>query len=199
VVSGASAKKRPAHRADFTEVAWSTFHLVDLAIYRNRIEGRAIDHEGRVFDEFTITHSNSWAMVLNRQMVPLSSAAASLLFVSAGVSHFARADLFESIVPDWFPNKKAANYNSGGAEIVFGLGMLPKSTRRVSALGLAALTIVVFPANVDMAVNRVAVEPVDGQMTRKVGEASGPANWIRLPFQLPLIWWMWREAKAAGE
>ena len=54
VVSGASAKKRPAHRASFTEVAWSTFHLVDLAVYSNRLEGRAIDHEGRVFDQFIL-------------------------------------------------------------------------------------------------------------------------------------------------
>lgn len=44
-------------------------------------------------------------------------------------------------------------------------------TRRVSALGLLA---------------------------RSVGTATGPQNWIRLPMQLPLAWWLWREAGAAA-
>ncbi len=86
---------------------------------------------------------------------------------------------------------------SGAAEIVLGLGMIAPPTRRASALGLIALTVAVFPANVDMAVNRVEAKPVDGTMTRSVGTATGPQNWIRLPMQLPLIWWLWREARAA--
>jgi hypothetical protein len=32
VVSGGAAKLRPANRAEFTEVAWSTHHFVDLLI-----------------------------------------------------------------------------------------------------------------------------------------------------------------------
>jgi uncharacterized membrane protein len=108
--------------------------------------------------------------------------------------HFARPDFFESIVPDWFPDAKLANYASGAAEIVLGLGMLAPRTRRMSALGLMALTVVVYPANVDMALNRVELKPVDGRMTRSVGTATGPQNWIRLPLQAPILWWMWREA-----
>ena len=73
---------------------------------------------------------------------------------------------------------------------------LPR-TRRPAALGLIALLVIVFPANIDMAVNRVEVKPVDGRMTRSVGTATGPLNWIRLPLQLPVAWWLWREANAA--
>jgi uncharacterized membrane protein len=124
--------------------------------------------------------------------------AAGALFASAGVMHFAKPDFFEAIVPDWFPNAKLANQLSGVAEIALGLGMLAPQTRRVSALGLLALTAAVFPANVDMAVNRVEVKPVDGKLTRSVGTATGPPNWIRLPMQLPLAWWLWREAAAAA-
>jgi uncharacterized membrane protein len=62
---------------------------------------------------------------------------------------------------------------------------------------LIALTMAVFPANIDMAVNKVEVKPVDGRITRSVGTATGPQNWIRLPMQLPLIRWLWREARAA--
>ncbi len=122
---------------------------------------------------------------------------AGALFTGAGVMHFAKPDFFESIVPDWFPNAKLTNQVSGAAEIALGLGMLSPRTRRASALGLIALTAIVFPANVDMAVNRVEVTPTDGRMTRKVGAATGPQNWIRLPMQAPVMWWLWREANAA--
>ncbi len=119
----------------------------------------------------------------------------SVFFTTAGVAHFAKPDFFESIVPDWFPNRRLANYASGAAEIGLGLGLLTPRTRRISALGLAVLSGAVFPANVDMAINKVEVKPVDGRLTRTVGTATGPANWIRLPLQAPLAWWLWREAK----
>ena len=112
--------------------------------------------------------------------------------------HFVKPDFFEAIVPDWFPDAKLANRVSGAAEIVLGLGMLAPRTRRASALGLLALTIAVFPANIDMAVNKVEVKPDSGRITRRVGTATGPQNWIRLPMQLPLAWWLWREARAAA-
>lgn len=122
---------------------------------------------------------------------------AAAFFTSAGVMHFARPDFFESIVPDWIPDPKLANRLSGAAEILLGLGLIPPATRRASALGLLALTAAVFPANVDMAVNKVELKPNDGRLTRSVGTARGPQNWIRLPLQAPLLWWMWREARAA--
>lgn len=131
-------------------------------------------------------------------MSRFSSSAVAVLFTSAGVMHFAKPDFFESIVPDWFPDAKLANRISGATEIILGVGMLWPRTRHVSALGLLGLTIVVFPANVDMAINKVEVKPVDGSMTRSVDTATGPQNWIRLPMQVPLAWWLWREARAAA-
>jgi uncharacterized membrane protein len=135
---------------------------------------------------------------VNTSRVRPSTAVASALFIAAGTAHFAKPDFFESIVPEWFPNPRLANRVSGAAELALGFGLLGSRTRRVSALGLVVLLTVVFPANVDMAVNRVEVKPVDGRMTRRSGSATGPANWIRLPFQAPLVWWMWREAHRAA-
>lgn len=129
-----------------------------------------------------------------------STIIASGLFTGAGVMHFARPDFFESIVPDWFPDARLATVGSGAAEIALGLGLLPPATRRISALGLIALVAVVFPANVDMAVNDVEVKPVDGQMTRSVGTARGSGrliNWLRLPMQIPMVIGMWRIAQGA--
>ena len=64
--------------------------------------------------------------------------------------------------------------------------------------GLAALTVAVFPANVDVAINDVEVRTEDGRSVRSVGGATGAvrvANWIRLPMQLPLLWWIVRSAR----
>jgi uncharacterized membrane protein len=128
---------------------------------------------------------------------PPSAIAAGVLFTGAGVAHFAKPDFFEAIVPDWFPDATLANRASGAAEMLLGLGMLSSKTRKVSALGLILLTIAVFPANIDAAVNRVEPKLVEGRFTRSVGTATGPANWVRLPMQFPLLWWLWRESRAA--
>lgn len=127
-----------------------------------------------------------------------SAIGAGILFSGAGTAHFAKPDFFEAIVPAWFPNATLANRVSGAAELALGLGMFLPRTRKLSALGLFALTIAVFPANVDMAVNNVEPQLVEGRFSRSVGTATGPLNWIRLPLQLPLLWWLWKEYRAAS-
>ena len=137
---------------------------------------------------------------LNEEVPRPSISLAATFFTGAGLMHFARPDFFESIVPDWFPNRRLANYGSGAAEIVLGLGLLPARTRRVSALGLIALLAAVFPANIDMALNDVEVKPVDGKMSRSAGTAVGPGrivNWVRLPLQIPIAVALWRIARQA--
>ena len=54
IVSGGGAKLREAGRANFTAVSASVLHYTDLLVYEDRIEGRAITHDGRSLDEFTI-------------------------------------------------------------------------------------------------------------------------------------------------
>ncbi len=54
VVSGGAAKTRKTAEADFTAAAWSTLHFVDLAVWDDRMELRAVDQDGRVFDEAVI-------------------------------------------------------------------------------------------------------------------------------------------------
>lgn len=55
VVSGAGAKLRPTGSEDFTAVSASTLHYLDLQVYDDRLEGRAIDQSGHLVDLFTIT------------------------------------------------------------------------------------------------------------------------------------------------
>ncbi len=54
VVSGGAATLRPAHRAKFTETAWSTYHFVDIAVWDDRLELRAVDQTGAMFDSIVI-------------------------------------------------------------------------------------------------------------------------------------------------
>lgn len=120
-------------------------------------------------------------------------------FVGAGVSHFARPDFFEAIVPRWFPNPPLTNQVSGAAEIVCGLAMFPRRTRRMGAFGLLAILVAVFPANVDMYLNDVDVVAGDDGKMARVEDADGvrARNTIRLPFQFLFAWLVWRHARPA--
>lgn len=122
------------------------------------------------------------------------------MFAGAGVMHFARPDFFEAIVPRWFPNARFANQASGAAEIVCGLGMFSRRTRRPAAIGLLAILAGVFPANVDMYLHDVDVRPgEDGRMVR-VEQADGvrTRNLVRLPFQLLFAALVWRHVRRVG-
>lgn len=55
VVSGAAAKLRPTGSRPFTAVSASTLHFVDLLVYGDRLELRAVDQSGRLVDAVTIT------------------------------------------------------------------------------------------------------------------------------------------------
>jgi 3',5'-cyclic AMP phosphodiesterase CpdA len=54
IVTGAAARTRPTGIDDYTAVAWSTHHYVDLNIYPDHLLIRAIDQDGEQFDEVTI-------------------------------------------------------------------------------------------------------------------------------------------------
>lgn len=86
---------------------------------------------------------------------------------------------------------------SGGAEIVLGLGMVPRRTRPFAARGLLALTAVVYPASIDMALNELVVKPgEDGRMVRTEGVAAArPLNLARLPLQFVMAWAVWRHRR----
>jgi uncharacterized membrane protein len=101
--------------------------------------------------------------------------------IAVGVQHFLNPEPFVRIVPAALPAPRALVYISGVFEILGGIGLLVPRLRRASAWGLIALYIAVFPANVNMAVNRIALD-------------EGPplptwALWLRLPLQAVLIAW----------
>jgi len=70
---------------------------------------------------------------------------------------------------------------SGAFEILGGLGLLIPALRRAAAWGLVALLIAVFPANIYMVTDPVAVG---------AASISPLVLWGRLPLQLVFIAWV---------
>jgi uncharacterized membrane protein len=102
--------------------------------------------------------------------------------ILAGVMHFVAPKGFIRIVPRWLPAPAALVAVSGIFEVLGGVGLLVPATQRLAAWGLIALYVAVFPANVNMAVNRIPLgrRPMATWML-----------WARLPLQLVLIAWAW--------
>lgn len=105
----------------------------------------------------------------------------AVAMMGAGVSHFTMPEPFLRIVPAWLPAPLMLVWVSGVFEILGGAGLLVPRVRRAAALGLVALYVAVFPANVNMAVNHLTFDGVT---------PIAPALlWLRLPLQGVLIAW----------
>ena len=103
----------------------------------------------------------------------------ALFFIIAGINHFRSPEIYLAMMPPWLPAPELLNYISGAAEIAGGIGILIPKTRRAAAIGLVLLLIVIFPANV-----HVAIHGWEGM------ELPRWALIARLPFQLLLIGWV---------
>jgi uncharacterized membrane protein len=103
----------------------------------------------------------------------------SLFFMYVGVIHFVRPGKFIQITPDFLPYKKELVYVSGFFEILGGAGLLIPQTRKAAGIGLIALLFAVFPANINMAVNKI-----------DFGSIPTWVLWARLPLQFLLIYWV---------
>ncbi len=106
----------------------------------------------------------------------------ALLFIGAGSLHFLIPQTYMRIMPPYLPAHLALIYISGVAEILGGVGLLVPSTRQAAAWGLIVLLIAVMPANIYMATAHIPAPGIMGQSW---------AQWLRLPMQIPLIYWAW--------
>jgi uncharacterized membrane protein len=77
--------------------------------------------------------------------------ALTAMFVLVGISHFAKRDKLEAMIPANWPYRRALNYISGAAEIILGILLLFEATRTWAAFGLLLLLIAIFPANIYVA------------------------------------------------
>ncbi|MCW5978794.1 MAG: DoxX family protein [Bryobacteraceae bacterium] len=119
-------------------------------------------------------------------------ALAAMLMLTAS-AHFTamRHDLVR-MVPEWVPQPEAVIYLTGVLEIAAAVGILVRSTRRIAGLGLCALLIAMFPAN---------VRAVQEGLT--LGGSPPTPLWLRAPMQIGFIWLAWwstrtRQSDGAG-
>ncbi|KZN23378.1 hypothetical protein A4G99_15330 [Haladaptatus sp. R4] len=110
-----------------------------------------------------------------------------LFYTIAGVMHFVVPKVYARIVPPQFPKPVVLVYLSGIAEIVLGIGVMIRRTRRLSAWGIIALLVAVFPANVHMAMSGELPDAVPdwAEDITRIGV------WVRLPLQGALVLWAW--------
>lgn len=102
----------------------------------------------------------------------------AVMYILAGINHFRKPRLYLKIIPPYFPKPKLLNALSGLAEIVLGILLCVPATSSYAALGIIALLIGVFPANLFMYQNETA--------------RLGFSKWLlllRLPLQIVLIIW----------
>jgi uncharacterized membrane protein len=106
------------------------------------------------------------------------------LLTFTGTVHLVRPHTFDAALPDWLPGtKRAWALGSGVAELVCGALVALPRTRRLGGWASAGLFVVVFPGNVHMV--RTAQTPRAQVVTV-----------ARLPFQVPLVLWALRVARA---
>lgn len=113
------------------------------------------------------------------------------LFALTGTAHVLAPEAFESIVPDRLPGRAA--WWNGAATVTELTAAALLSRHRTAALGgrVALVTLAgVWAANVQAAADggyRALPSPLD----------SAAVAWVRVPLQLPLLWWAWRIARRA--
>ena len=105
----------------------------------------------------------------------------ALAYLVAGIAHVAAPAGFERITPGWVPFAHQVVVATGICEIVGALALLfVPSLRRAAGIAFAAYAICVFPANINHAVNNIALGG-----TTLSWWYHGP----RLALQPVVVWW----------
>lgn len=109
----------------------------------------------------------------------------AIFYLGAGIMHIRSPGGFIAITPNWVPFPEQVVFLTGVAEIIGAIGLLipprviPKA-RYWAGIGLALYALCVWPANINHAVNDIAIG----------GETlSWSYHGPRLAFQPVFIWW----------
>jgi uncharacterized membrane protein len=104
----------------------------------------------------------------------------ALLYFVAGVIHLRAPGGFVAITPDWVPFRHEVVLLTGLCEIAGAIGLLTNRFRAAAGIGLALYAVCVFPANINHALNNVAIGGV---------HMSWWYHAPRLALQPLFVWW----------
>ena len=111
--------------------------------------------------------------------------AMSIMLFFTAVAHFAFNKGMAMMLPRFIPFKKVFVYVTGLIEILAGVGLLIKPYRHTTSVLLIIFFILILPANVYAAINKIDYE-----------KANYSGNglkylWFRIPLQIFFIEWVW--------
>lgn len=137
--------------------------------------GSVVDGGGELIELSPAAPPRRWA-------VHTRAAALVAMMGVPGVLHFVQPEFFDKLVPGWLPvDPRLVTHVSGGVELASALLVAVPKTRRIGGFLSFATLVSVFPANAQAA--------IDGGMAHLDPPFNSPAAaWIRLPFQLPMMW-----------
>ena len=112
----------------------------------------------------------------------------SLFYIVAGINHFRNPESYLRIIPHYIPNPVLINLLAGCFELLFGVAILFKRTRRPAVLGIILMLIAFLPVHISM----IRDAPLQlGNLT-----VTPLVAWVRLLILQPLlILWAWWYAK----
>ena len=108
-------------------------------------------------------------------------------FLVSGTFHLIAPAQFMPLLPDWTPYPLVLVYLSGIAELLAAIGLIAKL--RWAPIFTALVLLAVWPANWWVAI----------EATNNAEIATAVIAWLRLPLQLPLIYWALKSPVRSGE
>ena len=102
----------------------------------------------------------------------------SFMYIFVGVKHFTNPQYFINITPPQIEYKSFAVYFTGALEVLGGLLILSKKTRKNGSYILIFLLVVGFPANIYLYFSEIPQQLLGISKTQAL---------TRMPFQAPLI------------
>ncbi|MBK5214768.1 MAG: hypothetical protein JJE55_14035 [Flavobacteriaceae bacterium] len=111
-------------------------------------------------------------------MLPWHQYLMGVLIVLAGMNHFRKPKLYESIIPPYIPAHSTMVMVSGIVEMALGFMLMNKNSQEVAAWGIIAMLIIFIPVHIYMLQDEKA--------------AMKMPKWVlilRLPLQFGLMYW----------
>ena len=105
------------------------------------------------------------------------------LFLGSGLTHILNPALFLPLLPEGVPLREAIIVLSGVAEITAAIGLLLRL--RFAPAYTVLVLLAIWPANWWFAIDQT----IQGNVLAAV------IAWVRIPLQLPLVYWAWKSPR----
>ncbi len=110
-----------------------------------------------------------------------------VLYLIAGTNHFANPQGYLKLIPPYLPFPQILNLLAGFFEVLFGLMLIFKPSRKLAVFGIILMLIAFIPAHIYM------IQTAPFMLGKLLVTKTGA--WIRLPLQAVLIAWAYWHRK----